>query len=110
MVNHHRSITAGSKITATVSVCSLLALPPAQPLHELVVTVDRSRAFLLSQVVFVCVLVIAVELLCFVIVCFFISSSSLRKHAYSNVLKISTPKTESFQIKILIFFIILLKI
>ena len=28
----------------------------------------------------------------------------LRKHAYSNILKISPPKTESFQIKILIFF------
>ena len=28
----------------------------------------------------------------------------LRKHAYSNVLKISPPKTESFQIKILILF------
>ena len=29
---------------------------------------------------------------------------TLRKHAYSNILKISPPKTESFQIKILIFF------
>ena len=29
--------------------------------------------------------------------------SSLRKHAYSNILKISPPKPESFQIKILIF-------
>ena len=29
---------------------------------------------------------------------------ALRKHAYSNVLKISLPKTGSFQIKILIFF------
>ena len=29
---------------------------------------------------------------------------SLRKHAYSNILKISPPKTECFQIKILIFF------
>ena len=29
---------------------------------------------------------------------------SLRKHAYSNILKISPPKTESFQIKIQIFF------
>ena len=28
----------------------------------------------------------------------------LRKQAYSNILKISPPKTESFQIKILIFF------
>ena len=34
---------------------------------------------------------------------------SLRKHAYSNILTISPPKTESFQIKILIFFIFLLK-
>ena len=34
---------------------------------------------------------------------------SLQKHAYSNILKISPPKTESFQIKILIF-IFLLKI
>ena len=33
----------------------------------------------------------------------------LRKHAYSNILKISPPKTESFQIKILIFFTFLLK-
>ena len=38
-----------------------------------------------------------------------LNSSTLRKHAYSNVLKISPPKTESFQIKILIFFIYLLK-
>ena len=30
--------------------------------------------------------------------------SFLRKHAYSNILKISPPKTESFQIKILIYF------
>ena len=30
----------------------------------------------------------------------------LRKHAYSNILKLSPPKTESFQIKILIFFLI----
>ena len=30
--------------------------------------------------------------------------NTLRKHAYSNTLKISPPKTESFQIKILIFF------
>ena len=29
---------------------------------------------------------------------------SLRKHAYSNILKISTPKTQSYQIKILISF------
>ena len=29
---------------------------------------------------------------------------TLRKHAYSNIFKISPPKTESFQIKILIFF------
>ena len=34
---------------------------------------------------------------------------TLRKHAYSNILTISPPKTESFQIKILIFFIFLLK-
>ena len=31
-------------------------------------------------------------------------SSSLRKHAYSNIQKISSPKTEIFQIKILIPF------
>ena len=31
-------------------------------------------------------------------------SISLRKHAYSNILKISPPKIDSFQIKILIFF------
>ena len=37
------------------------------------------------------------------------TSQSLRKHAYSNILKISSPKTESFQIKILIFFTFLLK-
>ena len=35
---------------------------------------------------------------------------SLRKHAYSNILKILQPKKkENFQIKILIFFIFLLK-
>ena len=33
-----------------------------------------------------------------------------RKHAYSNISKISPPKTESFQIKITIFFIFLLNI
>ena len=33
----------------------------------------------------------------------------LRKHAYSNILKISLPKTENFQIKTLIFFTFLLK-
>ena len=35
--------------------------------------------------------------------------STLRKHAYSNILKSLPPKNENFQIKILIFFIILLK-
>ena len=30
--------------------------------------------------------------------------NTLQKHAYLNILKISPPKTESFQIKILIFF------
>ena len=34
---------------------------------------------------------------------------SLRKHAYSNILKILPPKTENFQIKTLIFLIFLLK-
>ena len=33
-------------------------------------------------------------------------SKSLRKHAYSNILKILPPKAESFRIKILIFFYI----
>ena len=33
----------------------------------------------------------------------------LRKHAYSNMLKISPPKTESFQSKISDVFILLLK-
>ena len=33
----------------------------------------------------------------------------LRKHAYSNILKILPPKNENFQIKTLIFFIFLLK-
>ena len=52
---------------------------------------------------------------CFVFCCcffphlFFFWCIALRKHAYSNILKISPPKTESFQIKILIFFIFLLK-
>ena len=35
--------------------------------------------------------------------------TSLRKHAYSNILKISPPKTESFQIKNSDIFIFLLK-
>ena len=35
--------------------------------------------------------------------------SYITKHAYSNILKISPPKTENFQIKILIFFILLSK-
>ena len=34
---------------------------------------------------------------------------SLRKHAYSNIVKNLPPKNENFQIKILIFFIFLLK-
>ena len=34
---------------------------------------------------------------------------SLRKHPYSNILKISPPKAEIYQIKILILFIFLLK-
>ena len=34
---------------------------------------------------------------------------ALRKHAYSNILYILPPKNENFQIKILIFFIFLLK-
>ena len=29
---------------------------------------------------------------------------ALRNHAYSNILKMAPPKTESFQVKILIFF------
>ena len=33
----------------------------------------------------------------------------LRKYAYTNILKMSPSKTENFQIKILIFFISLLK-
>ena len=42
--------------------------------------------------------------------CYFSHSlNTLRKHAYSNILKISPPKTESFPIKILIFFIFLFK-
>ena len=36
-------------------------------------------------------------------------SDPLRKQAYSNILKILPPKNENFQIKILIFFIFLLK-
>ena len=36
-------------------------------------------------------------------------SESLRKHGHTNILKISPTKYESFQIKILIFFIFLLK-
>ena len=32
------------------------------------------------------------------------STSTLRKHAYSNILKFSPSKTENFQIKTLIFF------
>ena len=32
------------------------------------------------------------------------SGTSLRKHAYSNILKSLPPKNENFQIKILIFF------
>ena len=37
-------------------------------------------------------------------VCFRDETYPLRKHAYSNILKISPPKTESFPIKVLIFF------
>ena len=36
-------------------------------------------------------------------------SCSLRKHAYSNILKILPPKNENFQRKILIVFVFLLK-
>ena len=39
-----------------------------------------------------------------------VQSKSLRKHTYSNILKILPPKkNENFQIKILIFFLFLLK-
>ena len=38
-----------------------------------------------------------------------VSLPSLRKHAYSNILKILPPKNENFQIKFLISFIFLLK-
>ena len=50
-------------------------------------------------------------LLCFVIVTFpgYLHLYSLQKHAYSNILKILPPKTENFQIKILIIFVFLLK-
>ena len=50
--------------------------------------------------------------------CFFVLSKektleqfrlSSRKQAYSNILKISLPKPESFHIKFLILFIVLLK-
>ena len=37
------------------------------------------------------------------------NTNALRKHAYSNILKILLPKNENFLIKILIFFIFLLK-
>ena len=37
------------------------------------------------------------------------TNNTLRKHAYLNILKILLPKHESLQIKILIFFIFLLK-
>ena len=60
---------------------------------------DRSKAVPLLQFFFVCTPVVFICGVCFVLDC-----SSLRKHAYSNILKISPPKTESFQIKILIFF------
>ena len=36
-------------------------------------------------------------------------SQSLRKQAYSNILNILPPKNENFQIKIRIFFLVLLK-
>ena len=39
-----------------------------------------------------------------------IVKNTLRKHAYSNTLKILPPKNENFQIKKLIFFTLLLKI
>ena len=31
--------------------------------------------------------------------CFYLFWQPLRKHAYSNILKISPPKTENFQVK-----------
>ena len=55
----------------------------------------------------------ALKRLCSVIVAFpgypHIYIISLRKHAYPNILKLSPPQTENFQVKILIFFIFLLK-
>ena len=38
------------------------------------------------------------------------TSYSFRKHAYSQLFKVSPSKTDNFQIKILTFFIFLLKI
>ena len=50
-----------------------------------------------------------VHKVCFLILRLTRMGLSLRKHACSNIWKISPPKTESFQIKNLIFFIFLLK-
>ena len=54
--------------------------------------------------------------ICFIRICFSYllllvprEGCALRKQAYSNILRLSTPKNENFQIKILIFFIFLLK-
>ena len=42
-------------------------------------------------------------------ICLILAPTQLRKHAYSNILKTSPPKTKTFQIKILMFFIFLRK-
>ena len=45
----------------------------------------------------------------YVVIMPFLRYLSLRKHAYSNILKMLPPTNENIQIKILIFFIFLLK-
>ena len=49
------------------------------------------------------------HLIIYISTVFTILATSLRKQTYSNILKISSPKIDSFQIKIQIFFIFLLK-
>ena len=57
-------------------------------------SVDHSKAVPLLQFFYVCYQLLQICRLCFDIVSF-----SLRKHAFSNILKILPPKNENFQIK-----------
>ena len=75
----------------------------------LILLYDHVDAHFITLMLFFLTLMLRVSRWCLISHIFPRWSLPLRKYAYSNKLKISPPKTERFQIKILIFFIFLLK-